>query len=640
MFFRKLFMLGFVCAVNTIVFAQENELDPVTISASLSPQKISKTGRNIFVIKGEMFSKLPVNSIDDLLRYLPGMEVQARGPMGAQSDFVLRGGTFQQVLVILDGVRLNDPNSGHFSSYTPISPAEIERIEILKGAASAVYGSEAVGGVVQIITKTFSAKRNITSRSMTAQAAGGGYGLFNVNAGGFASNGKSSVGAGVLSNNASGQQQRGTKGFFNNHTASVSFAHFLNDKLQVALRSSYDDRRFAAQNFYTTFTSDTAAERVKTFWNQLQLIHTNDKSTTRLIAGYKALDDKYSFNSIGVPNRSKSKMWQALLTNEWRFNNQNSLTAGAQFINKNIASNDRGNHNIKQAAGFLILNQRFGENFFLSPAMRAEWNERAGWELIPQANISYRINQLQLRASAGKTIRDADFTERFNNYNKTLVTSGRIGNPDLQAEKSFSFEAGADYFIAKNLKIATSYFQRNHTDLIDYVTTAYADMPRQINLVSTGTYALAKNISTVKTRGLEADFQYTKTWADRKELWASVGFVYLNSKSSSATPSFYINSHARYLTNFAIQYRLQKFALGINGLYKERTPQTSANAALAKQSGNYFLLNAKAEVYLMQKMLSAYVQADNLLDKSYSDLLGAQMPGRWLMGGIKISLSK
>jgi vitamin B12 transporter len=100
-----------------------------------------------------------VQSLDELLRYVPGVEVQARGPMGAQSDLVLRGGTFQQVLVVLDGLRLNDPITGHFSSYIPIAPAEIERIEILKGASSALYGSDAVGGVVHIITKTFAAKK-------------------------------------------------------------------------------------------------------------------------------------------------------------------------------------------------------------------------------------------------------------------------------------------------------------------------------------------------------------------------------------------------------------------------------------------------------------------------------------------------
>ncbi|MBD0376840.1 MAG: Plug domain-containing protein, partial [Flavisolibacter sp.] len=119
---------------------QENELDPVTITSTLQPASLSQTGRNILIIKGDRITQLPVHSIDELLRYLPGLEVQARGPIGAQSDFVIRGGTFQQVLVILDGIRLNDPLTGHFNSYIPITPAEIDRIEVLKGASSALYG--------------------------------------------------------------------------------------------------------------------------------------------------------------------------------------------------------------------------------------------------------------------------------------------------------------------------------------------------------------------------------------------------------------------------------------------------------------------------------------------------------------------
>src|SRR3954447_9280061 len=90
--------------------AQQVELDPVTITSSLQPVSASASGRNIVVIKGEQIAKLPVHSLDELLRYVPGVEVQMRGPMGAQSDIVLRGGTFQQVLVIIDGIRINDPN--------------------------------------------------------------------------------------------------------------------------------------------------------------------------------------------------------------------------------------------------------------------------------------------------------------------------------------------------------------------------------------------------------------------------------------------------------------------------------------------------------------------------------------------------
>src|SRR5215203_3466193 len=255
-------------SVSSVAQEKEIALDPVTITSSLSSVTASKTGRNIIVIKGDEFLKLPVNSIDELLRYVPGIEIQARGPMGAQSDIVIRGGTFQQVLVIIDGLRLNDPNSGHFGSYFPISPAEIDRIEVLKGASSAVYGSEAVGGVVHIVTKTFAARNNMSSQKQylnaIAQVTAGEYDFWNVNVGAFYDNGTTAVAGGLLSNNTTGQAQRGTRGFLNNHTASFSIAHRLNKQWEIKMRIAYDSRKFSAQNFYTTFISDTANEKVTT----------------------------------------------------------------------------------------------------------------------------------------------------------------------------------------------------------------------------------------------------------------------------------------------------------------------------------------------------------------------------------------
>lgn len=638
-----------LCFLTSIVFncafAQEksSELDPVTITTSINPEKASQTGRNLIVIKGERFASLPVHSIDELLRYLPGIEMQSRGPMGSQSDIVIRGGTFQQVLVIVDGLRLNDPNSGHFASYFPIAPSEIDRIEILKGASSAVYGSEAVGGVVHIITKTFAASfdklRKTNKLNAIAQVTGGEYDFLNLNVGGSFDNGTTSVAAGLLTNTTSGQAQRGTRGFVHNNTASFSFNHHIGERWEVKFRTAYDSRKFAAQNFYTTFASDTADEKVTTSWNQLGIVHNGNKDRLSLQVGYKDLDDQYKFNSASVANKSNSKLIQALLTDEWKVQVKTTITSGLQFIRKKIASNDRGKHNVDQAAAFAVLNQQLGNNFFVNPALRVEWNERSGWELIPQANISYRTAKLQLRASAGKTIRDADFTERFNNYNKTFVASGRIGNPDLVAEHSFSYEGGADFFVTNNLKLSGTFFQRYHTNLIDYVPTAFADMPRKVNLSPTGTYALAKNISKVTTTGAEAEIQYSMQFQNRQQLWTSIGFTWLDSKSSSATPSFYISSHAKFLNTFSVLYSSNKFSAGVNGLFKKRNPQTSS-VNIAKVSSDYFVLNAKLEAFLIKKLLSAFVEADNVFDKNYADLLGSQMPGRWLMAGIKISLSK
>jgi len=627
-------------AAESIAQEKEADLDPVTITASLVPEKISKTGRNVLVIRGDQFYDLPVHSIDELLRYLPGIEVQSRGPMGAQSDIVLRGGTFQQVLVIVDGIRLNDPNTGHFTSYIPVAPAEIDRVEILKGASSAVYGSEAVGGVIHIITKTFAAKKSLQKSNAVMQLTAGQFGLFNANAGGFFSNGKTAIGLGFLTNNADGQQQRGIKGFFHNHTGSVSINHFFNEHWQLALRSSYDKRKFAAQNFYTTFVSDTAREEVSTLWNQLQLTYNARKNSIHLSAGYKKLNDHYSFNAASIPNQNKSELLQALITNEWKLQTKTTITSGLQYINKQIGSNDRGNHNADQAAGFVIWNQQVGDQFFIAPAARVEWNERAGWEMVPQINLSYKTNQLQLRASSGKTIRDADFTERFNNYNKTLVTGGRIGYPDLVAERSFSYEAGADYFISPALKLSGTFFQRLHSKLIDYVQTAYDEMPRKDNLSPSGIYALAKNIAEVNTTGIETDIQLLKNIGAKQRVRASAGLVLLNSQSSDTTPSFYISSHARYLANFNVQYTNSWILFSVSGLYKDRQPQSTPSAAIAKVSKNYFVLHTKAEGFVWRKKVSVFAEVDNVFDVSYTDLLGAQMPGRWIMGGIKIILSK
>ncbi|MEO6283931.1 MAG: TonB-dependent receptor [Dyadobacter sp.] len=644
--------LTFLFAVP-LASAQEISLDPVTVTSSLAEKRASQTGRNIAVIKGEYFQNLPVHSIDDLLRYVPGVEIQARGPMGSQSDIVLRGGTFQQVLVILDGLRLNDPNTGHFNSYIPISPSEIERIEVLKGASSAIYGSDAVGGVIHVISKTFAAKlqtgdgetNGLFSKKSNLNAAvtGGEYGLFSANVGGFIQRNKLSVSGGLLSNNASGVQQRGIKGYFHNNTASLSLNYALSPNWTLGVRSAYDHRDFAAQNFYTVIKSDTASETVKTSWNQLRLGYKKNKTTVTFDGGYKFVRDHYLFNPHSIANSSKSQLWQGLLVWQQALTQNSNLISGLNYQNRNIASNDRGDHSLNQFAPFVSLVQSFGQYFTVTPSIRVDWRESIGTEAVPQINISFKKDSWQLRGSAGKTIRDADFTERFNNYNKKLVTGGNVGNPNLKAESSFSYEAGADWFAGNSgtsqLKISGTFFQRLQNDLIDYVTTPYANMPRKDNLSPTGSFGLALNIAEVNTTGFEIDFQSVNTISESQKLLLNAGLTWLDSKNSSSVQSFYVSSHAKFLTNFSAVYQVSGFSLSLNGLYKKRAAR-EATAIEASITKNYFLLNAKAEYAFINRTLAVFVQADNAFDIQYSDLLGSKMPGRWLMGGLRYNLSR
>lgn len=614
-----------------------NELDAVTVTATVNPVASSKTGRNLFVIKGEDIAKMPVHSIDEVLRYLPGVEVQSKGPMGAASDIVIRGGTFQQVLVILDGIRVNDPNTGHFSSYIPVNPAEIDHIEVLKGASSAIYGSDAVGGVIHIITKTFANNQHAApSSQFTTGATGGAYGLFNANANAYYATDKLAVNIGGQTNNADGQPQRGIDGYFHLHTISGSASYKLSDSWKLSYRLSYDDRKFAAQNFYTTYVSDTASEKLSTWWQQLNLQYHKNNNSFSLMAGYKNMNDHYVYNPVSVANNNRSKLYQSLALYEHKFNSDISFVAGGQFQQKSIVSNDRGNHTVNQAAGFASLTATLWHALTLSPALRLDWDERSGAELVPQLNASYKTGQFQIRGSAGKTIRNADFTERYNNNNKPLVTSGKIGNPDLKAESSFSYEAGADYF-GKFIRVSSTLFQRRYNDLIDWTTTPYNNMPYKHNLSPNGVYSLATNISKMVTSGVETDIQFTRTYHEKHQVSATAGATWLYSDIQEGQQSFYISSHARFLMNGMLSYRNQLFGVSVNGLYKVRDPQ-AVNGIAGMVTKEYFVASVKADVFVIKNKLSLNVEADNVFNKTYADLTGAQMPGRWLMGGMRLTL--
>lgn len=630
----KAFTAIFLAAVS-FAQAQEIELDPVTVTATLSQKRASETGRNITIIKGDRIQNLPVHSLDELLRYVPGVEIQMRGPMGSQSDIVLRGGTFQQVLVILDGMRLNDPNTGHFNSYIPIAPSEIERIEILKGASSAIHGADAVGGVIYIITKSFAAKQNQEKTRVSAGVSAGEYGFLNTDAGFFYSKNNLNIGGGILTNNAGGVQQRGTKGFFHNTTASMSANYHLNSRWNIAYRTAYDKRDFSAQNFYTSSLSDTATEAVTSFWNQLRVAYHTEKQSLSLDAGFKWVKDNFTYNSLSASNKNISQVVQARLLYQNQLGSKTTLVSGMNYQQKIIRSNDRGNHSLYMASPFVSVSQQVAPHFTVHPSVQLVLFEKIPAEFVPQVDLSYRINNWQIRGSAGKTIRDADFTERYNNYNKATIPNGqRVGYPGLKAERSFSYEAGADWFLQDKLKVSSTFFQRFHQRLIDYSNTAYSDMPRKENLSPGAVYALAKNVAEVNTSGVETDIQYLHTLNEEQQITASAGLVWLNSKSSDAAPSFYISSHARFLGNFSLIFRSHHFTASINGLYKKRQEQ-SASSINAIITPDYFIMNAKLEYAFFRKTLSAFVQADNIFDKQYSDLLGTPMPGRWLMGGIK-----
>jgi iron complex outermembrane receptor protein len=154
-------------------------------------------------------------------------------------------------------------------------------------------------------------------------------------------------------------------------------------------------------------------------------------------------------------------------------------------------------------------------------------------------------------------------------------------------------------------------------------------MPRKDNLSPTGNFALAKNIGKVITTGLEADIFYQS-----ENLTAAWGLLWLNSNAGEENLSFYLSSHANFLSNINISYTRNKFFSSLSAVYKNRNP-LEAPAIHANIEEHSFLMNLKAGVYLIRKELSVIAQVNNVFNSQTSDLLGAILPGRWVSAGIQ-----
>jgi iron complex outermembrane receptor protein len=605
-------------------------LDLVNISNNrIQLQSNSQTGKDIQIINMNKFSKSSALSIDDLLKFEAGIEIQQRGAAGSQADIIIRGSTFQQILILIDGVKLNDPITGHFSGYIPVAPGEIERIEILKGPAAAMFGSEAVGGVIHIITKTFFTYQKTKSSKTKLQAGMGEYALTNFNASTYVTGPRINFSAGILSNNTRGQRLRSNNlGYFYNNTFSASLSLPLGKNWTAALRSSYDMRDFAAQNYYTTFGSDTATEKVNTSWNQLKIKRNGTNAADQFDLAYKTTTDNYLYNSVSIANNNKSEqlIFNYLHNQNWK---KIKLSSGISYENKKIISNDRGNHQNNSLAVFSTATYQAGK-FYINPGARLVNDQNYGTVFIPQLNLSFVHQSISIRAGAGKAIRAADFTERFNNYNKPIVRGGSIGNPNLSAEQSTNIELGADFKI-KNFRASATGFIRDQQNVIDYIPTPFNQIPRNINLDSLGKFSYAKNVKTVNTKGLELNARYSTQIAKKVNITAQSSLTWLDSKTSDSIPTFYILSHAKLLWQNNISIKIGNLEVNINSIYKERNASQAA-AIKAVQGKSYMLIHTKIQYSFNQ--VSAYLNIQNIGDISYTDLLGSRMPKRWISAGI------
>lgn len=635
------------------------ELDSIRVTASRISSTVSESGKHVSVLTQADIRQLPVTSVDELIRSLPGLNLNSRQGFGIQSDVGMRGSTFSQVLFMLDNIPLNDPLTAHFNTNIPVSLSEIGQIEIVRGPSSASYGADAVGGVIHIKTKTYM-EREIKRASRlvnyaTAEVSGGQNSLYLAD-GALELQGKRwRMSASLRSVESDGEKllnpgfeagasdQEFYRNYFTLRNSSVSLSYRPANNWSLYVRGGLDYRDFSARYFYTRSPFDESVEEISSRWVLSSLTRDTGKNRSEFNLSYRQVDDIFDFNSrIGIaPNEHTTGRTFANFSHQVISDAANSplglqrIMAGAQFSNRTINSTDRGNHDELLGGVYLITQMNPVSDLNVTASARLQFDNRGNRDLLPQLSASYTFDELTLRTSAGKALRIGDFTERYISSLIPNLTPGRnIGNPDLLPERSFTIDAGADWSATEQTRLSVTGFYRTSDDLIDYVLTSSTEITNADNLQPGEFYFYTRNISSAQTTGIEMLISHQNRFKSGFTATSEAAYTYLRTSADTGEVSKYIANHPSHQVSLSLGLRTSSLSVVSQSSFSVRSVET-ADPIAARVPGDIFLTNLNIELQLSQT-LSVNSKILNLTDKRYQEILGPPMPGRWVMAGLRL----
>lgn len=563
----------------------------VVVVATRIPAGNFALGRSVTVISKEEIQKAAARSFPELLKHCLGLDFQERGNFGVQADLSLRASTFQQVLILVDGIRVNDLQTGHHNLDVPVPLENIERIEVLHGNGSSLYGPDAFGGVINIVTRRpekthFSGKFAAYDFSTLSGSFG-----FNV--------------AGRKLLNIFQLEGNKSKGFredrdFKTLTISDKFSiDAFSGK--VRLFAGYGRKNFGALDFYTPGMNFPSREFTETTFLDLGYERAEKSYSLSKHIYYRTHFDRF------VLDRKRPSFFTNETTNSsggaqiiFRLKD---LALGAEVAKESVQSTKLGNHRNVRGAIFMEGNLILFNRLFLNAGLREDFHKTYGQALSPSLTLACPLSpDFKVRASVGHSFRAPSYTELF--YQDPVNS----GNKDLRPEKAWSYEVGFDSHFFRVIEAKVSLFQRNEKDLIDWIKKSDAKWH-------------AENIQRLRIRGFESDIR------------TDFGFMRIDLKSSfysaKKNPTPFTSKYgfrfpqAQNVLSLDIK-PLPTFLVSLHLFYKKR---------LGEQA--YCLLDAK----IIKKVLifEFFLEGTNLLNVCYEDIKGVAMPGRWMGAGIKFN---
>ena len=619
--------------------AREMMLDEVSVTGSRAPLTKSQAARMVTVLDRQDIAQAPVQSVNDLLKYAVGVDVRQRGPIGAQTDISIRGGTQDQIILLLNGINICDPQTGHNAMDLPVDLSDIVRIEVIEGPAGRIYGSSSLVGAINIVTRPAQA----TSTDVSLEAGSYGYakvsgrtnlkqGRWNnqLSAGYARSDGYSRSKAGGLNTDFSG-----AKGFYQGQYEDDDVR--LNWHLGIANKgwgsgTSYATPKWQADNQYEHTTKLYSAIQGETKCGRLHFapsIYWNQNRDR--YEGYRGEPEKmkYNYNRTNVYGVSLNAYfdWAAGRTAfgaEVRNEDLVSGNLGEPLSEpKHISGTDRDytlGVNRTNISGYLEHNLLL-KNLTISAGLVAVKNTWSNMNMTvyPGIDISYRPTpNWRLHAAVNTSLRMPSFTEMY------YKLQGYKADPHLKPEEMTAIEAGVTYANSVITLGATGWIHRGR-NMIDWIMDT-----------SLGDDAVWQSVNHAKVNSVGAEAN-AKVRIKNSELRVSYSFIDQDKESEPNIVSQYALEYLRHkLIANALVPIVDKLTLGVNLRWQDRVGQYTDFEGRAQDYKPYALVDTR--LTWQEPKYKLYLEANNLFDTTYHDYGLVEQPGRWIIAGINIKL--